>query len=57
MLDLCDLALELPQSDRSRFLTDTCEGDEALRQAVETLLKAVEDSGSFLVVDEPIEDD
>ncbi len=52
VLDFCDQALELPRDERSRFLAAACKGDAELLDSVESLLKAVDDSGSFLVVDE-----
>ncbi len=48
--DLLNDALLQPEKDRTAFLDNVCEGDEALREQVERLLKAhreAEDSGRF----------
>ncbi len=52
VLDLCDQALVLPREKRAAFLDAVCEEDAELRLAVDSLLQAVDDSGSFLIVDE-----
>lgn len=59
VLDLCDLALSVPEESRASLLDLHCGEDLALRQAVESLLKAVDDSGSFLTIEEhpPATDD
>ena len=41
-------AYELPPHDRARFLADACGGDQALRNEVESLIVAYEQSGTFL---------
>jgi hypothetical protein len=51
VLDLCDEALMRPVAERGRFLATRCDGDPELLAAVESLLKAVEDSGNFLVLE------
>lgn len=43
-----EAALQLPADQRAGFLERTCGGDVALHQRVENLLKAFEQSGSFL---------
>ncbi len=48
-LDLCERALALAESERSRFLDDACGKDQDLRKATESLLEAVSDSGTFLI--------
>jgi len=49
-LDLCEQALLLDVKERPAFLEKACSGDDNLRASVESLLQAVEDSGSFLLV-------
>ena len=41
-------ALTVEQSRRSSFLEDACDGDESLRQEVETLLTHEDEAGGFL---------
>jgi eukaryotic-like serine/threonine-protein kinase len=41
-------ALDLEESQRPRFLEDSCAGDESLRRQVESLLAHGEETGSFL---------
>jgi len=41
-------ALRRPEAERSAYLAAACAGDEALRQRVETLLRAFEQAGNFL---------
>src|SRR4051794_14108485 len=41
-------ALELPPEDRAKFLEERCGGDTSLRKAVEELLDAHENAGTFL---------
>ncbi len=41
-------ALQHAPAERSSFLTSACGGDEALRQEIESLLKADEKDGSFI---------
>jgi len=48
VLALCDEALALAPSERSAFLDDACAGDELLRAAVDSLIQAVTEAGSFL---------
>jgi serine/threonine protein kinase/tetratricopeptide (TPR) repeat protein len=45
---LFDQALELPPDERSAFFDQACRGDPGLRDAVERLLAADEDAGTFL---------
>ena len=42
-------ALDLPASDRVAFLSNACNGDDALRREVEALLIADESAGDFIV--------
>ena len=46
--EVLDAALEVPPGDRTAFLNKTCGSDAELRQEVESLLAASEDSDSFL---------
>jgi serine/threonine protein kinase/tetratricopeptide (TPR) repeat protein len=46
--DLFLRALEVPQSDRERFLDEACAGNPRLRTRVDGLLRASERAGSFL---------
>ncbi len=57
VLDICDQALMSPREEREDFLDNACSGDRELRESVESLLRAVDDSGSFLQVDESDIDD
>ena len=41
-------ALEKPEPDRTAFLADACEGDEAIRREVEALIAAHDAAGGFL---------
>ena len=45
---LLDEVLDLPSEDRSAFLERACDGDTALRQRVESLLRAAEAADQFL---------
>ena len=59
---LFDQALELPPSDRQRWLDESCAGDPALRNQLEALLQADAAAGNFLEVDgwrlaEPVVED
>jgi Tol biopolymer transport system component len=45
---LFDGALERPPHERASFLNDHCNGNEALRREVESLLRAHEGAGQFL---------
>ena len=45
---LLNAALELPADERAAFLDRVCAGDGALRQRLETLLKAHDQAGAFL---------
>jgi hypothetical protein len=47
---LLELALEQESEQRADFLAKTCAGDEELRREVEALLKAHEQTGSFIEV-------
>ena len=53
VLDLCDKVLLIEPGKRAAFLKDWCSEDQELKTSVELLLQAIEDSGSFLIVDEP----
>ena len=52
VLDLCDEALMLGPEGRERFLDIISESDSELGESVRALLQAVDDSGSFMVVDD-----
>ena len=41
-------ALDLPRENRSAFLDGACEGDQELRQDVQSLLEAHDDAGAFI---------
>jgi len=45
-----DAALEQPAAERATFVGQACDGDEALREEVLSLLRAHEQAGSFLSV-------
>ena len=45
---LLDLALEREPSERARFLDEACDGDEALRTKLESLLRSHEQARDFL---------
>ena len=49
--ELFHAALELPQQDRAAYLDQACNGNSALREAVESLLKAPEETSN--IVDTP----
>jgi hypothetical protein len=53
VLDLCDQVLLIEPEKRAAFLVELCGEDHELKTSVELLLQAIEDSGSFLIVDEP----
>ncbi len=46
--DLFHLALQRPAPERLKFLADACEGDEAIREEVQSLISAHEEDESFL---------
>src|SRR5262245_20375085 len=46
--ELYHAALERPASERAAFLLTACDGDEALRREVESLLASDDEAGSFL---------
>ena len=52
VLDVCDGAVLLSGDAREAFLVQACAGDSELRNQVDELLQAVEDSGSFMRIDE-----
>jgi len=52
IMDLLEAALEHPVAQRGRFLDDSCDGDDALRAEVQSLLDSHERAGTFL--DQPI---
>ncbi|MDQ3010373.1 MAG: serine/threonine protein kinase, partial [Acidobacteriota bacterium] len=45
---ILDVAIELPPERRASYLAQACDGDEELRQEVESLLLAHEKSGAFI---------
>src|ERR1051325_9528505 len=45
---LLQSALERPPAERASFLNTACQGDEALRNEVETLLASASDADGFL---------
>jgi eukaryotic-like serine/threonine-protein kinase len=45
---LLDLALEREPSERGRFLDEACDGDDALRTKLESLMRSHERAGGFL---------
>jgi serine/threonine protein kinase/tetratricopeptide (TPR) repeat protein len=47
-IEVFNVALELPASQRAAYLDQACAGDTALRQRVEELLQASEESCAFL---------
>jgi len=46
--ELFHAALALPQRDRAAYLDQACNGDAGLRQAVESLLKAHEETSNII---------
>jgi len=46
--ELFHAALALPQRERAAYLEQACNGDIALRQAVESLLKSHEETNNFV---------
>ena len=48
VLELCDDALLLTGAARAQFLASACRGNPGRRAAVEAVLQAIEDSGTFL---------
>jgi serine/threonine protein kinase/Tol biopolymer transport system component/tetratricopeptide (TPR) repeat protein len=46
--DVFESALQRPPSERSAFLEVACEGDESLRNQVQTLLLSLERAGNFM---------
>ncbi|MEM8981430.1 MAG: hypothetical protein AAGC71_00295 [Pseudomonadota bacterium] len=47
-LAISEIACELSDKERQRFLAGVCAGDDGLRRDVETLLKASENATDFL---------
>ena len=45
---MCQAALDRPIAERSAFLAEACDGDEALRREVESLLTQAGAASSFL---------
>jgi len=45
---VCQEALDRPPSERSRYLSEVCAGDEALRQEIEALLERSVSADKFL---------
>ena len=52
VLDLCDRALGMPESERDQFLDEACEGDARLRESVDSVLVAVGRAKRFLGADD-----
>ncbi len=52
ILKLCDEALAMEPKERKLFLQKCAETDRDLETSVRQLLQAVEDSGSFMVIEE-----
>ena len=52
-MDLCEQVLLIDVEKRQSFLDRSCAGDAELRSSVDSLLKAVEDSGNFMVIESP----
>src|SRR6476646_10406022 len=48
MKEIFSAAILLPPDQRSRFLDDQCAGDAALREAVEELIAAHDEAGTFM---------
>jgi len=48
MWDLYNRALERPPKERSAFLQEACDGDDALQQEVESLLRFESGAAHFL---------
>ena len=46
--EIFNAAIEQPVAERSRFLAAACAGDEALQREIENLLKANDETGSFM---------
>lgn len=46
--ELFDATLDLPESERERFLSEKCKGDDDLKNEVLSLLKATSNSDNFL---------
>lgn len=55
-LQICDQALLLDTRERRSFVEKVCGGDEALVREVKDLLKAIDDSGKFLSLKKPWDD-
>lgn len=52
VLEVCDGAVGLSGRARQEYLDLTCRHDAALREQVETLLEAIEESGNFMQIDD-----
>ncbi len=52
ILELCEKALPLDEEEREVFLNTECAAEPAVRSQVCRLLQAVEDSGSFMQLEE-----
>ena len=55
VLALCDDALLLTAAERAQFLASACLDNPERLAAAEAVLRAIEDSGSFLQLSEPPE--
>jgi len=52
ILDICDEAVAMTEGERRAYLDRVCANDLPMRDAVCSLLQAIEDSGSFLRISE-----
>ncbi len=52
VLDICDGAVPLSGEARERYLVKACGGNSGLREQVDELLQAIEDSGTFLQMED-----
>ncbi|MEM7281499.1 MAG: hypothetical protein AAF438_07715 [Pseudomonadota bacterium] len=51
-LEICDEALEIEPQGRAKFVERVCGSDKALKDSVDELLQAIEDSGRFMKLDQ-----
>lgn len=56
VLALCDEVLAQPSEERAGYLRRRCEGQPGLRAGVESVLRAIDDSGRFLRINPDDED-
>ncbi len=52
VLEICDKAIELDAAERECFVAKTCGDDAKLLAVVESTLRAVDESESFLALDD-----